>query len=106
MDWLRILLFTLVLLCVLATVLPVWRTSHWWVRIWDFPRFQVAIVAMATILGTIVLRPPASPLDWLVLVAAVAVVVWQFAWIYPYLPGALRVVPSCDRDECDFHRIG
>jgi endonuclease/exonuclease/phosphatase (EEP) superfamily protein YafD len=105
MDLIRILLFALTSVAVLVTLLPLWRTTYWWVRIWEFPRFQIAVVAMAIVLGTFLLRPPAMALDWLLLAAALGVVIWQFVWIYPYLPGASRVVRSCDTGDPDPHCI-
>ena len=105
MDWIIFLLLVLGVLAGLATILPLWRTTRWWVRIWDFPRFQIALLALLVLVGTPLLRPPATLLDWLFLGSLLGVVIWQFTWVGPYLPGAPRAVASCARNESDLNRI-
>ena len=99
MDGIRALILALGALTVLASVLPLWRTSKWWVRIWDFPRFQVALVALILLVAIPPLRPPESWLDWLLLGSLVGVVLWQFTWVGPYLPGAPRPVKTCGQTD-------
>ena len=61
MDWIVFLLLVLGLLAVLATILPLWRTTRWWVRICPL------------------LRPPQSLLDWLFLSSLLGVVISIYA---------------------------
>jgi endonuclease/exonuclease/phosphatase (EEP) superfamily protein YafD len=105
MNWISVLLFFLGLLAVLATLIPLWRTTLWWVRICDFPRFQIAVLALTILVMTLLFRRPAEVFDWLFLGSLVAVVIWQSTWVGPYLPGAPRSVQSCVRDELDINRI-
>src|SRR5688500_10348505 len=51
MDWLLFLLYLLGALVIVVTLLPLWRTTRWWVRLWDFPKFQVALLAVAILLA-------------------------------------------------------
>jgi endonuclease/exonuclease/phosphatase (EEP) superfamily protein YafD len=105
MDWIVFLLIVLGLVAGLATILPLWRTTRWWVRIWDFPRFQIALLALLILIVTPLLRPPTGLFDWLFLASLVGVVIWQFTWFGPYLPGAPRAVQSSARTESDLNRI-
>jgi len=87
-------------LAVLVTVLPLWPGPQWWVRIWDFPRFQVALV-LAGVLAALPLF--VWPLDGFgaTLLAAVALALaWQLSWISRYLPLAPKEVPQA-RSEPD-----
>ena len=105
MDWVVFLLFVLGLVVVLATILPLWRTTRWWVRIWDFPRFQIALLALLVLVVTPLLRPPTNLFDWLFLGSLLGVVIWQATWVGPYLPGAPRAVQSKARNESDLNRV-
>ena len=45
------LFFYLVAGCiVVATVLPIWQTNLWWVRLCDFPRYQIAALALSVLI--------------------------------------------------------
>ena len=37
-------LFILGILFILATALPIVRSEEWWIRVFDFPRLQIAIL--------------------------------------------------------------
>src|SRR5687768_1745627 len=95
LAWLQFPLFIFGGLAIAATILPFWRTTLWWVRLCDFPRFQIAVLAL-TIL---ILIPSTQPLlglfGWLFLGALAATVVWQLSWVWPYLPGTPREVGAC-----------
>jgi endonuclease/exonuclease/phosphatase (EEP) superfamily protein YafD len=91
MDWLSALLYVLGALVFLVTLLPLWRTTRWWVRIWDFPRFQSAVLALAVLVAFPIARRPAAP-DWVFLAALAAALGWQMSWVWRYLPGAPREV--------------
>jgi len=69
MDWIVGGLFCLGALTIVATLLPIWKTTQWWVRVCDFPRFQIAIIALAVFVGFAAVRPPARWADWLFLCA-------------------------------------
>ena len=87
-------LYGLSTLVVVATLLPMWPTSHWLVRLCDFPRFQIAILAIAV--GALLLLTgwPLASLE-AGLVSAVALsALWQLSWVWRYIPGAPREVPS------------
>jgi endonuclease/exonuclease/phosphatase (EEP) superfamily protein YafD len=75
---------TLVVLIVVATLLPLSRHTEWWVRDLDFPRLQIAIVALGVLLAEaflLDLGERASPVLMFVTAACLA---WQAWWILPY----------------------
>lgn len=87
------------LLCaavVTVTLLPLWQTETWWVRMWDFPRVQILISA------GVVMVLSAFLLDISTVVIALLMIgvgVYQFARIYPYTPLApveLTLAPDDD----------
>ncbi len=82
---------------VVATLLPLWRTTRWWVRVLDFPRFQIAVLAtgIAILLAT-VMWPPQG-IDAALLVAVVLSAGWQLSWVWRYVRGAPVEVPNAKR---------
>jgi len=94
MYWTDSILVGLGAFVIATTILPIFRTGQWWVRICDFPRFQFALIALSTFLATLVFSPPLVLFDWLFLGSMLGVVAWQFTWVGPYLPGAPRQVKT------------
>ena len=71
-------------LIVAATVLPLSRFGWWWIRIFDFPRAHVALVATLAALSLPLAETPLTFATWILLFALVASVIIQAYWIYPY----------------------
>ena len=95
MTFLQVALYGIGTLLIIATILPLWRTSRWWVRFCDFPRFQIVIVAAAVIaLLPLVSWPWTSP-ELIFVLALVVVLLWQLSWVWHYLPIAAAEVESC-----------
>jgi endonuclease/exonuclease/phosphatase (EEP) superfamily protein YafD len=91
MSWLQSVLYLAGGTAILVTLLPIWRTTRWWVRICDFPRFQTALLALAILVAWPFVRRPTS-FDWLFLAALGGTLLWQMSWVWRYLPGAPREV--------------
>ncbi|ABD55130.1 Endonuclease/exonuclease/phosphatase [Jannaschia sp. CCS1] len=68
-----------------ATLLPLTNSVRWWVRMWDFPRLHIAVVALILIVLAI-LTPFAFRLPFLALMGAASV--YQAMQIFPYTPWA------------------
>jgi endonuclease/exonuclease/phosphatase (EEP) superfamily protein YafD len=105
MDWIIGVLVGLGALATLATLIPIWKTSKWWVRVCDFPRFQIALIALAVFVSFAVVSRSAHPASWLFLGALGLVIFWQFTWVGPYIPGSARAVKSCSGTEQETQQI-
>jgi endonuclease/exonuclease/phosphatase (EEP) superfamily protein YafD len=78
-----------------GTLLSLSRSPHWFVRGWDFPRVQIALIASGAGAVYTWCCSVASLQDKLFLGAVLACVIWQVARIFPYTPIApVRVQPS------------
>lgn len=68
---------------VLVTALSVWRHDAWWVRMWDFPRFQILFLGALILIGFYFV-PPQGTISKVVLglmIASLALHGWR---IFPY----------------------
>ncbi|MBM7070084.1 endonuclease/exonuclease/phosphatase family protein [Actibacterium sp. 188UL27-1] len=92
--------FWAVALCVvISTLLPLTKSVTWWVRMWDFPRVQIAGVAL---LALFVSLPFTVSLKPLLSTVFVAVTVYQGLQIFPYTPLAqteIDIAPAPSPDE-------
>lgn len=70
----------------LATLLPLLRAEAWWVRIFDFPRLQIALLSVALLFLYPLVREP--KLVWEDLFAGLlfASALYQFGRMLPYTP--------------------
>lgn len=67
-----------------ATLLPFWRNPHWMVRVFDFPRMQIAVLAFVLLVAQLVfldLSHTASQLLVLITALCLGAQLW---WILPY----------------------
>jgi len=77
-----------VVLTLLVTLLPFISTGFWFVRGWDFPRLQIALLAVPLLLATAVLAVRSEskwePAVWSGVVACV--LLWQISHVIPFSP--------------------
>ncbi|RMX08424.1 endonuclease [Corticibacter populi] len=78
------LLYVLTALLALLTVLPWFKARAWWVRVWDFPRAQLAVLLALALLGQGLVLDFSRPPAWLAAGAALACLLYQCWWILPY----------------------
>lgn len=69
-----------------ATLLPLARLDDWWVRIFDFPRLQIAVVSALLVVLVWLLRQNASTAQDLWLAALTACTLYQAYRMLPYTP--------------------
>lgn len=71
-------------LAVAFTGLSLLPGSHWAVRLWDFPRMQIAFMAAlaGVVYGTVFFERGTA--EWAFLAAVTAATLWQMRKIYPY----------------------
>ena len=84
---------------IVVTILPFFRAKAWWVRVWDFPRFQLVVLGTLALAGVLVAsRGALSPPSWLLVAALGAAVVFQTALVWRYS----RLAPlEVERNESD-----
>src|SRR5688572_9170611 len=69
----------------IVTALPFLRSKAWWVRIWDFPRFQLVVVGVLALAGALVSSGANRSLGyWLFLGLLGAAVLYQGAHVWRY----------------------
>lgn len=73
-------------LAALLTTLSLFPGSHWSLRLWDFPRLQIGIVAAAAGIVYAALFFDGGALEWAFLAATGATTLWQARKIFPYTP--------------------
>ena len=95
----RIVLIALAVLFVVATALPLSRSSEWWVRMFDFPRMQIAagaVVVLALYATFDIWRGEPAAWEWVLFVALAVCAVYQVVRMVPYTP--LHGVQTVDAD--------
>ena len=101
----ELVIYLLATAMILITALPLWRTSRWWVRLCDFPRYQVAAVAIILlVLMPLTLGRLTAP-ELSLFIALGLAALWQISWIWHYLPGAPLEVPSSGAGSSEAGRI-
>lgn len=82
----RITLSVLSVVLVFATAVTLLRSNAWWIRIFDFPRIQIALLIGLTLAGYAVLHIYGRLRPWEYALAAVVglALIWQLISIAPY----------------------
>ena len=85
-------------------------SGKWWVRMWDFPRYQLAIFAAIALVGFgYYWWPLTSPIDhpfpWIFLGLLVGAIIYQLYRIYPYTPFAKVMSRRVEEITDDRERI-
>jgi endonuclease/exonuclease/phosphatase (EEP) superfamily protein YafD len=76
----------------IVSILPLWRTDRWWVRLWDFPRLQVAALLLAAAIGLLFVK--LGRWRWPLIAAAIAALTWQLTHFLAYFPPYPKQVHS------------
>ena len=98
--WGRRALVALALFLILVSFLPLWWTDHWWVRLWDFPRLQVA--GLLLIAGVALCFVRLGRWRWPLVAATVAALAWQgshFVAYFPPYPKQVHSARACPPDR-------
>jgi endonuclease/exonuclease/phosphatase (EEP) superfamily protein YafD len=80
-----VILLIVGVLLVLPTILPLSTVPWWWVRVWDFPRLQLAVLYLVA-LGSLYVWAPYGWSRFIIACALALCMAYQLSWIYPYLP--------------------
>ncbi|HEX2100557.1 MAG TPA: endonuclease/exonuclease/phosphatase family protein [Candidatus Synoicihabitans sp.] len=87
------------LFLLLATLLPLSRHPAWWIRGWDFPRFQLAVFGLALLSAQVIWLDFDDLGPWLLSATTAACVIYQGIWIFPYTPFFSREVHLANQDQ-------
>jgi endonuclease/exonuclease/phosphatase (EEP) superfamily protein YafD len=80
-----VILLIIGVLLMLPTILPLSTLPRWWVRTWDFPRLQLAILYLVAI-GLLYVWAPRGWPRFIIACALILCIAYQLSWIYVYLP--------------------
>jgi endonuclease/exonuclease/phosphatase (EEP) superfamily protein YafD len=102
----RVAVGLLALVLIYGTGVPLLRSDAWWIRIFDFPRLQIAVLLGLTLAAYATLRFYGRLRPWEYALAALAGLglAWQLASIAPYTP-LYPTEMSGSRAEDDSNRI-
>jgi len=87
------------LLMIAATALPLSRGDAWWIRVFDFPRIQITVIAAAVLAAHLLLRGGAGAWANLFAAALAAALAYQCYMMFPYTRLARRQVEPARRPE-------
>lgn len=82
----RIFTVLISLFSVIATALPLIQTSHWWIRIFDYPRLQVAVLCLIAVSLNIFCFRFKNKISNMLIVMVVLAFTYQFILIIRYTP--------------------
>ena len=102
----RLAVGLLSLVLVFGTAVPLLRSDAWWIRVFDFPRIQIAVLIVLTLAGYAVLHlyGPLQPWEYALAAVVCLALVWQLYSIAPYTVLYPRQM-SDSRAEDDSNRI-
>ena len=78
------MLYILTGLLLLMTLLPIFRFEVWWIRGWDFPRLQLAIVGLVIFMAQILFLDLSSSVNLVMTGVVIVCLAYQSWWILPY----------------------
>lgn len=97
MGWPQRILAGFAGLLIVGSFLPAWQTDLWWVRLWDYPRLQVAALLATTILLMIFLRSRRQWSGLALPMASGAALAWQASHFLAFIPTYPKEVASAAR---------
>ena len=95
---LKIILYTLGIVSIVLTVLPLFKLSAWWFRIGDFPRIQIAVIAVITAILLLAFYPY-NAVETAFIALLFLSAAYQIFRVLPYLPFYPRQVEAVKEFE-------
>lgn len=90
-------------LMLLMTFITLWRYEVWWVRGWDFPRLQLAVVASVLLVVDLVWLDFSHSIAWWLIALDLICIAYQAWWVVPYtrfFPIEVKEVVQEDPPNC------
>jgi len=81
----------------IATILPLFNSAKWWVRVFEFPRLQWLVWALITNVSIIIFW--SGLWFWLLFGVCTAIALYHLKWILPYLPLYPAEVASANPED-------
>lgn len=86
----EVVLVVTTVLFLTITLLPFLPSNHWFCRVWEFPRVQIAsLLAINLVLGLVFLD---GSLQLVLAIASGVALIYQLSWIFPYTAIAKKQV--------------
>jgi endonuclease/exonuclease/phosphatase (EEP) superfamily protein YafD len=85
------------LLMIAVTLIPIVRADAWWIRVFDFPRLQIAVVSVVTLVGYWFVRETPSAGSNLLLGVLALCLGYQLFRMHPYTRLARQQVQRSER---------
>ena len=98
-DLMRVALLILGTFVIAVTLLSLLRTKAWWIRIWDFPRVQLAIVGGVVLVAAAVVPPLDGWAHWLFTGGLGLATLFQLGLVWRYTPLAPKEVQGNRSDD-------
>ena len=76
--------YILISFCIVGSILPLIRNQHWIFRVWEFARFQVAILQLATLVFGLIFFTPRTLIFWATAVVSLGFIINHFVILIPY----------------------
>lgn len=92
MKILRAILFILVCIPLIATLLPLWDSTAWWVRAFEFPRIQILSFGLIILVLYTMIFTPLALYEKATLACLFLALLYQGYRIFPYTPLAREQV--------------
>ncbi len=97
----KILLLSLGSILILATILPLIHYEAWWIRIFDFPRTQIAVGGILILALLLIFRYEGSFAEILILLALIISIAYQIYSMFPYTPFSAKQVLESENNDPD-----
>jgi endonuclease/exonuclease/phosphatase (EEP) superfamily protein YafD len=96
--------YGITLLIITLSLLPLIKSPKWYIRVWDYPRFQLFFFSITTIIVFINLIEINHPLQWICFGLLGANILYLFWFIYPYTFLHSKMLPS-EKEKNPAYRI-
>lgn len=93
--WIRII-HSLLILFSLVSIL---NRKSWWIRVFDFPRSQIAVLLIVFFFIALFYSPSYAGLDFILVVLTILSLTVQSIYIFPYLSISPKEVPTADAEQ-------
>lgn len=97
----KILLLSLASILIVATILPLVHHEAWWIRIFDFPRTQIAVGGIVIFGLFLLFCYKGTFAEILILLALILSIAYQIYAMFPYTPFSSKQVLESENSDPD-----